>query len=325
MKGMGEGGLIGGPSAIVNAISDALGVPVDRTPLRPCDVLELVDAAAALDLAGHPSHRGCPSTLRRRFGVAWMPSPACIARGCSAPQSGRRSSSAIAAPSAWAAPTITEFPITAGNGPAGDDARTRRQRVVRRYGSEQDRAGDAGRRHDPVLERNRLERGSGRHHGGPGRQHLFHGEQPGPHRAHQPHDLRRSPSRPPWAAGAIRAASRPGRTAALWFTEGTDDEIGRITTGLVVTDEFRSVSGNNLREITAGPDGNLWFTESGSPGRSAASPRPGVDTEFPTTAGLPTGIATGPDGNIWFAASANPGRDRQDHDVRRRSRCSRAA
>jgi carbon-monoxide dehydrogenase large subunit len=45
MKGMGEGGLIGGPSAIVNAISDALGVPVDRTPLRPCDVLELVAAA----------------------------------------------------------------------------------------------------------------------------------------------------------------------------------------------------------------------------------------------------------------------------------------
>ncbi len=47
MKGMGEGGLIGGPSAIVNAVSDALGVPVDRTPLRPCDVLELVAAARA--------------------------------------------------------------------------------------------------------------------------------------------------------------------------------------------------------------------------------------------------------------------------------------
>ena len=45
MKGMGEGGLIGGPSAIVNAISDAIGVPVDRTPLRPCDVLDLVKAA----------------------------------------------------------------------------------------------------------------------------------------------------------------------------------------------------------------------------------------------------------------------------------------
>jgi carbon-monoxide dehydrogenase large subunit len=47
IKGMGEGGLIGGPSAIVNAISDALGVPVDRTPLRPCDVLDLVAAARA--------------------------------------------------------------------------------------------------------------------------------------------------------------------------------------------------------------------------------------------------------------------------------------
>jgi carbon-monoxide dehydrogenase large subunit len=46
MKGMGEGGLIGGPSAIVNAISDALGVSVDRTPLRPCDVLELVKRAS---------------------------------------------------------------------------------------------------------------------------------------------------------------------------------------------------------------------------------------------------------------------------------------
>jgi carbon-monoxide dehydrogenase large subunit len=44
-KGMGEGGLIGGPSAIVNAISDALGLPVGHTPLRPCDVLELVAAA----------------------------------------------------------------------------------------------------------------------------------------------------------------------------------------------------------------------------------------------------------------------------------------
>ena len=54
MKGMGEGGLIGAPSAIVNAISDALGVPVDRTPLRPCDVLDLVSAARAAHSAQVP-------------------------------------------------------------------------------------------------------------------------------------------------------------------------------------------------------------------------------------------------------------------------------
>jgi carbon-monoxide dehydrogenase large subunit len=48
MKGMGEGGLIGAPAAVVNAVADALepfGVSIDKTPLRPCDVLALIDAA----------------------------------------------------------------------------------------------------------------------------------------------------------------------------------------------------------------------------------------------------------------------------------------
>ena len=45
-KGMGEGGLIGAPAAVVNAIADALepfGVSIEQTPLRPCDVLALID------------------------------------------------------------------------------------------------------------------------------------------------------------------------------------------------------------------------------------------------------------------------------------------
>ena len=48
IKGMGEGGLIGAPAAVVNALADALspfGASIDRTPLRPCDVLALIDAA----------------------------------------------------------------------------------------------------------------------------------------------------------------------------------------------------------------------------------------------------------------------------------------
>jgi carbon-monoxide dehydrogenase large subunit len=48
IKGMGEGGLIGAPAAVVNAIADALepfGVSIEQTPLRPCDVLALIDAA----------------------------------------------------------------------------------------------------------------------------------------------------------------------------------------------------------------------------------------------------------------------------------------
>ncbi len=52
IKGMGEGGLIGAPAAVVNAIADALepfGVGIERTPLRPCDVLALIDAAKDRD------------------------------------------------------------------------------------------------------------------------------------------------------------------------------------------------------------------------------------------------------------------------------------
>lgn len=41
-KGVGEGGAIGAVPAVRNAISDALGVDI-TTPVRPCDVLELID------------------------------------------------------------------------------------------------------------------------------------------------------------------------------------------------------------------------------------------------------------------------------------------
>jgi len=53
--------------------------------------------------------------------------------------------------------------------------------------------------------------------------------------------------------------------------------------------------------ITAGPDGNVWFTESGTSKIGRVTPG-GVVTEFATaTSGAgPTGITTGPDGNVWF-------------------------
>ena len=59
--------------------------------------------------------------------------------------------------------------------------------------------------------------------------------------------------------------------------------------------------------ITAGPDGNLWFTEVNTSkiGRITTD---GVVTEF--SAGItpnsgPTGITVGPDGNLWFAEQAD--------------------
>jgi len=57
--------------------------------------------------------------------------------------------------------------------------------------------------------------------------------------------------------------------------------------------------------ITAGPDGNLWFTESNGNRIGRITPL-GVVTEFSagiTAAANPFGITAGPDGNLWFTES----------------------
>ncbi len=58
--------------------------------------------------------------------------------------------------------------------------------------------------------------------------------------------------------------------------------------------------------ITAGPDGNLWFTESNSNNIGRITPN-GVITEFPipTSANSPDGITAGPDGNVWFTGEGS--------------------
>ena len=49
-RGMGEGGTIGAPAAIANAVSDALsplGIEVDTLPVTPERIFRLVEAARA--------------------------------------------------------------------------------------------------------------------------------------------------------------------------------------------------------------------------------------------------------------------------------------
>jgi streptogramin lyase len=54
--------------------------------------------------------------------------------------------------------------------------------------------------------------------------------------------------------------------------------------------------------ITAGPDGNLWFTESQADKIASINPTTHVIQEFHIPNGLhgPANIITGPDGNLWF-------------------------
>jgi streptogramin lyase len=60
--------------------------------------------------------------------------------------------------------------------------------------------------------------------------------------------------------------------------------------------------------ITPGPDGNLWFCESGASKIGRITPD-GQITEFPlpTPKAGPNGMILAPDGNVWFSESDKRG------------------
>jgi serine/threonine protein kinase/streptogramin lyase len=104
-----------------------------------------------------------------------------------------------------------------------------------------------------------------------------------------------------------------GPDGNLWFTislllnnvnsntnQLIGSKIGRITPSGTVTEFSVPTALSDPQGITAGPDGNLWFTENfaNQIGRIATS---GTITEFPVSLnGSPTEITAGPDGNLWF-------------------------
>ncbi len=75
-----------------------------------------------------------------------------------------------------------------------------------------------------------------------------------------------------------------------------------VSSGTVTEFSAGITAGASPNSITAGPDGNLWFTEELGNRIGRITPT-GVVTEFSTgiSAGAhPTGITTGSDGNLWF-------------------------
>jgi streptogramin lyase len=121
------------------------------------------------------------------------------------------------------------------------------------------------------------------------------------------------------ATSALQNDARPtGITAGpggLWFTENSKDKIGRITTSGVVS-EFSDGSHNDPEGIAAGPDGNLWYTATGSGGAIARITPTGTITEYTaglTTNGDPRDITAGPDGKPVVHRTGD-GPDRADHN-----------
>ena len=89
------------------------------------------------------------------------------------------------------------------------------------------------------------------------------------------------------------------RTAALVGRDGSVDAWDTTTNG--VQTEYPLPAGGYAQDITAGPNGNLWFTEyvGNQIGQITTE---GVITEYtiPTPNSNPYGIISGPDGNLWF-------------------------
>ncbi len=118
-----------------------------------------------------------------------------------------------------------------------------------------------------------------------------------------------------------------GPDGALWFTERSCNQIGRITTSGAITEyplpactngcNLFAPGGPSPVGIAAGPDGALWFAESGANaiGRITTSgaitiytlPNPHAPNYFNN---IPESITAGADGAMWFseAGSNNIGR-----------------
>jgi streptogramin lyase len=81
---------------------------------------------------------------------------------------------------------------------------------------------------------------------------------------------------------------------------GTTQSASALTP--TVTEHAVTTASSQPRGVAAGPDGALWFAESGanSIGRMATSGIVTNEYTLPNPSSDPEGITTGPDGNLWF-------------------------
>ena len=105
-----------------------------------------------------------------------------------------------------------------------------------------------------------------------------------------------------------RSGSRLGSDGNIWFATSVGT-VGMINPATDVIAQFDTPSANSEPDgITAGPDGNLWFTEQNVGKIAQINPTTDAITEYaiPYSGSTPQAITKGPDGNLWFI---DPGTD----------------
>jgi virginiamycin B lyase len=91
-----------------------------------------------------------------------------------------------------------------------------------------------------------------------------------------------------------------GPDGALWFTDPSTNQIGRLTVSGAIT-EYPLPPAFDPRSITVGSDGALWFTGlTGAVGRLDRTGAGFLSYSLPAPPEPSGGIVSGPDGRLWF-------------------------
>jgi len=93
----------------------------------------------------------------------------------------------------------------------------------------------------------------------------------------------------------------------MWFTDKTGNAIGRITPTGAIKEFALPTHAADPQRIVAGPDGNLWFTETSAvPSKIGKITTAGAIKEFtlPSHASAPNAIVKGPDGNLYVGETS---------------------
>jgi len=113
------------------------------------------------------------------------------------------------------------------------------------------------------------------------------------------------PRRVPWAKSLPAQTTISGSRRALTTRSDVSRRLARLPSSRFPT------NGSYPYGIAAGPDGNLWFTESNvnsvnSTGKIGRMTMSGVFSEFALSPANrhPFSVAAGPDGKLWFAEGA---------------------
>ncbi|WP_026415502.1 virginiamycin B lyase family protein [Actinomadura oligospora] len=112
-----------------------------------------------------------------------------------------------------------------------------------------------------------------------------------------------------YAAGGYPTSVVVGKDGGVWYPDATGS-IGRLDPATSAVKKFDvpgAVQGSPaFTDIINGPDGKVWFSESGVNRLGSVDPATGAVRQYTlsTADSKPTGLLAGPDGRIWFAETA---------------------